>query len=107
MRKYDRETTNPIIIEEEFRFAKGTRHSVKYPVPGFMTGDWLVSPSGETGYIAGRSLENPELWLFVIKTGPSGWDQQVVEMREDAFVGFKPRPKEESDAPSPLDDEAV
>jgi hypothetical protein len=80
---------------------------VKYPVPGFMSGDWVVSPSGVEGYIAGRSLENSELWVFVMKTGPSGWDQKIVEMREDAFVGFKIKQKEKRNATSPLDDGSV
>lgn len=90
MRQYDRETTNPIIIEEELRFARGTRRNFKTPPnPNFISGDWLVSPQGVEGYIAGRSLDNPGNWLFVIKTGPSYWDSTVVEMREEAFVGFR------------------
>lgn len=94
--KQDTDATKPFIVEEELRFARGTRHTLKYPVPGLLSGDWLVSPSGVEGYLAGRSLDDPSLWVFVMKTGPSGWDQQIVEMREEAFVGFRLKEKHAS-----------
>jgi hypothetical protein len=95
MRQYDRETTNPIIIEEELRFAKGTANVRPiHLIPNFVTGDWLIAPNGNEGYIAGRSDEIPGAWIFVLKTGPSPWDRTVMEMLESSFVGFTLKPKE-------------
>lgn len=95
VRRYDRDTTNPINLEEQFKFARGTRSAVKLPMsPALVTGDWLISPDGVEGYIAGRSLDTPGNWIFVIKTGRSGWDSVVVEMTADSFIGFKHKEKE-------------
>jgi hypothetical protein len=105
MRQYDREETNPIIIEENLRLAKGTRRTVAQPLPALVSGDWMVSPDGVEGYIAGRSLDDPDMWIFVIKTGESAWARATVEMRTDAFVGFKL--KENVREKSPLDDDNV
>lgn len=100
----DEEATNPVILLDQVRLAKGSKTlSYRALPPALVTGDWLVSPTGEEGYIAGRSLDNPGNWLFIIKTGPSGWDSKVVEMTGDAFIGFRKKKHEES----PLDDEAV
>lgn len=90
MREYDRENTNPIIVEEELRFPKGTRNGFRRPMGiALVGGDWLISPSGVKGYIAGRSLDNPEAWIFVIQSEASGWPTTTVEMTSDSFVGFK------------------
>jgi hypothetical protein len=59
-----------------------------------MTGDWLVGPNGQEGYITGRSEEIPGAWIFVLKTGPSPWDRTAMEMMESSFVGFVVKPKE-------------
>ena len=90
MRKFDRDTTNPIIIEDELRFPKGTRNVIKTPMaPAFVAGDFLVSPSGVKGYVGGRSLETPGAWIFIVKEDGSSWGSTVVEMMPDSFVGFK------------------
>lgn len=105
MRDYDREETSPIILEESLRLARGTKNQPVGLLPALVSGDWMVSPDGVEGYIAGRSHENPDMWIFVIKTGESIWAQTAVEMRTDAFVGFKL--KEKVRETSPLDDDNV
>lgn len=70
-------------------FAKGTMAHVRQLIPAFMAGDWLRSPSGTVGYVAGRSCDNPRMWMFVVKTGKGSWDSTVVEMFPEAFIGFK------------------
>lgn len=90
MHEYDREGTNPIIIEDELRFPRGTQNAIKRPLgPALVGGDWLVSPSGVRGYVAGRSLDDPELWIFVIQSGLGSTPSTVVEMTSDSFIGFK------------------
>lgn len=88
MRAYDDDDTQPIVLLERATLARGSQSIPKSMLPAFVAGDWVVSPSGEEGYIAGRSLETPGAWMFVVKTGPSSWDSTVVEMMPEAFAGF-------------------
>jgi hypothetical protein len=89
----DEEYTDPMVVVEELRLARGTRRSLTRVTPPFVSGDWLVSPTGVEGYLAGRSYENPGTWLFVIKTGPGSWDGTVVEMLPEHFEGFRLKEK--------------
>ena len=108
MRDYDREDTNPIVLVEELQMARGTRDAfVKKLGPALVTGDWLISPSGVKGYIAGRSPDNEGTWIFVIKSSKdAAWPTGVVEMMGDSFIGFRPYVEEKKNA-RPNDNEGV
>jgi hypothetical protein len=87
----DEDYTDPFIpqLDDDRQLAKGSRTFPRTMAPAFISGDWLVSPSGVEGYIAGRSSETEGAWLFVIKTGESMWDSTIVEMMPEHFAGFR------------------
>lgn len=91
----DDEYTNPMVLLDSLRAAKGTRDVSRNIAlaPLFMTGDWVASPTGVEGYVAGRSLETPGAWVFVMKTGPSAWDGAVIEIMPEHFTGFRLKEK--------------
>jgi hypothetical protein len=82
------DTTNPVILVDSL--SRTRRMTLPYrALPAFLAGDFVISPSGVEGYIAGRSLETPGAWMFVIKNGPGRWDQTMVEMMPRHFLGFR------------------